>query len=246
MPDLNPNRSKFALIICAAGSSSRMGGIKKEYCLLPGTDSTVLGAAFSAFSAFSCISKIVITVPLNGEAEARHALKLPSAGTPVSAGSLPDFISGGKTRHESVYKALLSLAADDPDYVLIHDGCRPWISTRLIQRIIEEVVLHQAVIPVLPMADTPKQVDVSYKNDLSAKRTITRHLRRDFLGLAQTPQAFAFPELLIAYEKANNRTGDDLLYEYTDDAEVWGEFCGSVAVVPGEPANRKITFPGDL
>ncbi|MDR0375991.1 MAG: 2-C-methyl-D-erythritol 4-phosphate cytidylyltransferase, partial [Treponema sp.] len=33
---------------------------------------------------------------------------------------------------------------------------------------------------------------------------------------------------------------------YTDDAEVWGEFCGQVAVIRGSPANKKITFPQDL
>jgi 2-C-methyl-D-erythritol 4-phosphate cytidylyltransferase len=74
---------------------------------------------------------------------------------------------------------------------------------------------------------------------------VKRHLRRASVGTAQTPQGFAFPEILYAHEKAAARELAGGV-EYTDDAEVWGEFQGPVAVVPGSPENRKITFPGDL
>jgi 2-C-methyl-D-erythritol 4-phosphate cytidylyltransferase/2-C-methyl-D-erythritol 4-phosphate cytidylyltransferase/2-C-methyl-D-erythritol 2,4-cyclodiphosphate synthase len=63
--------------------------------------------------------------------------------------------------------------------------------------------------------------------------------------VAQTPQGFAFPEILRAHEMAAEREVREH-YEYTDDAEVWGEFIGPVAVVEGSPRNKKITFPEDL
>jgi 2-C-methyl-D-erythritol 4-phosphate cytidylyltransferase len=72
---------------------------------------------------------------------------------------------------------------------------------------------------------------------------VKRQLRRSHIGTAQTPQGFAFPEILSAHEQASQKERAE---EYTDDAEVWGEFCGPVAVVPGSPENRKITFPEDL
>jgi 2-C-methyl-D-erythritol 4-phosphate cytidylyltransferase/2-C-methyl-D-erythritol 2,4-cyclodiphosphate synthase len=72
---------------------------------------------------------------------------------------------------------------------------------------------------------------------------ITRHLRRADLYTAQTPQGFRFRSILDAHEKAVETT---LPAEYTDDAEVWGEFAGRVALVAGDPENRKITFPEDL
>jgi 2-C-methyl-D-erythritol 2,4-cyclodiphosphate synthase len=61
---------------------------------------------------------------------------------------------------------------------------------------------------------------------------------------AQTPQGFAFPEILRAHERAaaNESSG----FEYTDDAEVWGQFAGAVTVLDGEKENRKITFQEDL
>ncbi|MCL1931502.1 MAG: 2-C-methyl-D-erythritol 4-phosphate cytidylyltransferase, partial [Treponema sp.] len=65
-----------AAIICAAGASARMGGVKKEYRLLPGDNLTVLGAAVSAFAAVAAVKTIVIAVPAGpaaGEAAARNA-----------------------------------------------------------------------------------------------------------------------------------------------------------------------------
>jgi len=179
-----------------------------------------------------------------------------------------NFIYGGRTRGESVYNALMGLSVYEPeslsdlavhkhqdsgakshasffDYVLIHDGCRPFVSARLIQRIMDEVQQHQAVIPLVPLTDTPKEISFPL-SDESPAAVVTRHLRRDMSGLAQTPQAFAFPEIFTAYKKAAQQQEDAPLFSYTDDAEVWGEFCGPVAVVPGEAENRKITFPDDL
>jgi 2-C-methyl-D-erythritol 4-phosphate cytidylyltransferase/2-C-methyl-D-erythritol 4-phosphate cytidylyltransferase/2-C-methyl-D-erythritol 2,4-cyclodiphosphate synthase len=276
-----------------------MGGVKKEYCPLPGTDKTVLAAAVSAFSVFPCIANIVITVP---EAASGSPACLPEA-----RGALPSalleaerpkiiFVPGGETRRASVYKALSALREYRPCYVLIHDGSRPWVSPALIRRMMEAVQQYQAVIPLLPLIETPKElfapaisggpdafgsvgavvaveasvvegavaaVGASAAKGASAAATegsvvglgaeetgsglitgpvyIKRHLRRSFIGTAQTPQAFAFPEILLAHEKAAQKE-----IEYTDDAEVWGEFIGPVAVVPGAPENRKITFPEDL
>jgi len=82
---------------------------------------------------------------------------------------------------------------------------------------------------------------------------IKRHLKRAVIGAAQTPQAFAFPEILEAHRAAHRAAHqqaaaqEDLTNEtFTDDAEVWAAFCGPVAAIPGESENRKITFPEDL
>ena len=245
--------NSFAVVICAAGSSRRMNGVKKEYCLLPGTNTTVLARAVLAFAAFSGISRIIITIPpKTPDAEAQCRRSLPSE---LVAGKLPqiNFIPGGGSRRESVHNALSALSRDPPDYVLIHDGSRPWVSGQLIRRVMEAVQQHKAVIPLLPLTDTPKEVDVPFSADFSDKHglpegvlpVVTRHVHRNFMGAAQTPQAFAFQEILAAHGKAaeKERAG---LHVYTDDAEVWGEFCGPVSVVPGEAENRKITFYRDL
>jgi len=255
-------QATLAAIICAAGSSNRMDGVKKEYLRLPGdSDSrTVLGAAVSAFVAVPEINTIVIVVPEDteiGDTAARKAL------TPeILNGTSPTvrFVTGGSTRRASVFNALRALAGGGgapvgasigtaPNYVLIHDGARPWVSPALIERTIMGVKQYRAVIPLLPLTETPKETDVplngNFANGIDANSPvfIKRQLKRAFIGTAQTPQAFAFPEILTAHEKAADQYGSR---EFTDDAEVWAEFYGPVAVIPGETGNRKITFKEDI
>ena len=246
-----------AAIICAAGASARMGGIKKEYRPLPGAASglTVLGAAVSAFAAVPVIKVIVIAVPADpaaGEAAARNAL--PPQLLAGKNGPAIHFVSGGATRRASVFNALSFLAAQGlpVNVALIHDGARPWVSPALIQRVIDEVATCRAVIPLLPLTETPKETDSPLDGD-TGPVLIKRHLKRAVVGAAQTPQGFAFPEIFEAHGAAHRAAHqqaaaqDDSLHEiFTDDAEVWAEFCGAVAAIPGEPENRKITFPEDL
>ena len=235
-----------AVVICAAGASRRMGqGIKKEYRPLPGISEglTVLGAAVSVFGKFPEIKNIVIVVPDDpntGEAAAREAL-LPVHITKERSMAV-HFVTGGATRQASVFNALSLLADYNPHFVLIHDGARPFVSDSLIARIITEVKKHHAVIPLVPLTDTPKETD----EELSDSNTvfIERHHKRALMGAAQTPQAFSFPAIFSAHKKAIE--GDSAHIEFTDDAEIWAAFCGPVAAVRGESENRKITFPEDL
>jgi 2-C-methyl-D-erythritol 4-phosphate cytidylyltransferase/2-C-methyl-D-erythritol 4-phosphate cytidylyltransferase/2-C-methyl-D-erythritol 2,4-cyclodiphosphate synthase len=235
-----------AAVICAAGSSKRMGGVKKEYRPLPGGGRTVLGAAVSAFAAVTAVDIIVIVVPADaetGEAAARAALP-PEL---LAAGARPPivFTPGGETRRASVHRALSLLAQYRPAYALIHDGARPWVSPVLINRLIEAARRYRAVIPLLPLAETPKVTDLPLAGADAAPVVIKRHLRRANTGAAQTPQAFAFPEILAAHNQAADHAITDNA-EYTDDAEVWAAFCGPVTAIAGLPENRKITFPEDL
>jgi 2-C-methyl-D-erythritol 4-phosphate cytidylyltransferase/2-C-methyl-D-erythritol 4-phosphate cytidylyltransferase/2-C-methyl-D-erythritol 2,4-cyclodiphosphate synthase len=238
----------WAVVITAAGSSRRMGGEKKEYRLLPdrvdgdGKPLSVLGAAASAFAACGEIKIMLITLPpkeKNGEAAARRVL--PSRLF-EGAGRELLFAEGGETRRASVHRALAALEPHAPAHVLIHDGARPWVSPPLIRAVMAAAVRYGAALPVLPLVETPKELAPAPEEGVFFVR---RHLRRAGIGSAQTPQGFAFPGILAAHEKAaiREQAGG---FEYTDDAEVWGEFCGPVAAVPGLPENKKITFPEDL
>lgn len=224
-----------AVIVTAAGSSRRMGGVKKEYLPLPGSGGlTVLGAAVSAFTSFSEINHILVTYPQGGEEAARAGL--PPALLRSGAKPLAGLVPGGETRRASVYEALKRLVPYKPDYVLIHDGARPWVSPALIAAVMDAVARRRAAIPVLPLTETPKA--------LGEDGVITGHLKRASIVTAQTPQGFAFPAILEAHEKAAGEEARGR--EYTDDAEIWALCWGAVAAVPGESANRKITFPEDL
>jgi len=235
-----------AVVICAAGASARMGGIKKEYQKLEGGAQclTVLGASVRAFSSVPSVETIVIAVPENGEDSARKAL--PPEFLAVQKPKLL-FVNGGKTRRASVFNALSLIFSIDTNshYALIHDGARPWVSVSLIEDIIEEVKKHGAVIPLLPLTDTPKECGAPLEFVQDEKKPailITRHVKRSTAGVAQTPQGFRFPEIFHAHKKAAEVEGE----EFTDDAEIWDRFCGPVAVIPGLPENKKITFPEDF
>ena len=269
----------IAAVICAAGSSSRMGGVKKEYRFLNTSGEkplTVLGAAVSAFASIPLIKHIVITLPphqaktdsdaLSGIVEELRLID-PHCEYPSSGGAQSRvlFVTGGTTRRASVHNALTRLEEYNPSYVLIHDGARPWIKRELIEKIIKAVTRYNAVIPALPLIETPKELSGAMETNAPEAEPafIKRHLRRAELCTAQTPQAFKFPEILKAHEQAAEREKREpateargaasqkrgsplVLFEYTDDAEVWGEFMGQVAVIPGEIENRKITYPEDL
>ena len=242
---------RLAAVILAAGFSSRMDGVKKEFLKLTDDDDlTVLGSAVRVFASIQSVKTIVIAVPENEEEAGRRALppELLSEHDPCII-----FITGGKTRSGSVLNALSALVSHNPGYVLIHDGARPWVSVSLVNNIVAAVKKYDAVIPLLPLTDTPKEISKNNEQRTDDKEQkigskeqpvlfIKRHLKRINVGLAQTPQAFKFPEILHAHEKAAGFSDE----EFTDDAEIWGRFRGDVAVIPGEKENRKITYKEDI
>ncbi len=209
------------------------GRNKKEYQKL-NSNSTVLGSAVLAVASVPAIELIVIAVCADSRDAAQDAARDALAPGTLSV-QKPKilFVNGGESRRASVFNALALLSQYSPCYVLIHDGARPWVTASLIHNTLESVKKHGAVIPLLPLTDTPKEYDSNF---------ITRHLKRANTGTAQTPQGFKFPEILFAHQKAAEIKDE----EFTDDAEIWGRFYGPVAVIPGDPENRKITFREDI
>ena len=232
--------SKIAVIITAAGSSTKMGGsIKKEY--LPLDEGTVLSACAKAFINTSknleqkfLLSRLIVTIPENGIKEAKTAL----SDLFTQDNSLEEkikFIQGGSTRQKSVFNALEYIRKSEtiPDYVLIHDGARPFVSEKIIQQVIVDTQEFGAAAPGITPTDTIKTVD---ENGF-----IIKHLQRKALTAIQTPQGFVFEKLFEAHKKAASEN-----FEYTDDTEIWDKYFGKIKLVSGDPRNIKITYPGDL
>ena len=139
-----------------------------------------------------------------------------------------EFIIGGETRQESVNNALKLVTSE---YVLIHDGARPYFTAILLNRLIAKLKEVDAVIPVWTMTDTVKEV----KNGVVGKT-----LKRDVLKRVQTPQAFKTSVLLKAHNDAKNKL-------YTDDSSMVEELTDTkVYVIDGEYPNIKYTFKEDF
>jgi 2-C-methyl-D-erythritol 4-phosphate cytidylyltransferase/2-C-methyl-D-erythritol 2,4-cyclodiphosphate synthase len=136
-------------------------------------------------------------------------------------------VTGGKTRADSVRAALAHVTSD---YVLVHDAARSLASTDLAGRIIDALLSGEnAVIPVIAVVDTIKEVDV----DGYVVKTHERYQLRS----VQTPQGFTTSTLKNAHE--NN-------LDATDDAGLVEKQGIKVKVVEGEERALKITLPEDL
>lgn len=232
------SKTKIAIIITAAGSSTRIGsGIKKEY--LPFQNGTVLSACVQTFIN-SCknrfiITDFIITCPPNGKSECQKALNFTSQQENDNSKNISQvfqIVEGDKTRQKSVYNAMCAIR-NNPQIVLIHDGARPFVSQKIILEGIKAAQEFGASVPGLTPTDTQKQIDED--------GFITNHLQRASLVAVQTPQCFDFQMLLEAHKKAHQEEK-----EYTDDTEIWGKYCGKVKVITGESKNIKITYPKDL
>ena len=143
-------------------------------------------------------------------------------------------IPGGEERQDSVRLGTDALARQDPpDWVLVHDGARPLCSQELVQRVLESLAVHEAVVPVLPVFDTVRSATASHVSSGVVDRAGLR--------LTQTPQGFRWNTLRKAHERALQQG-----LRATDDAKLVEAMGIPVALVPGERRNLKITVPEDL
>ena len=212
MRSLLPNHS-VTVIIPAGGSGERLGAsIPKALVQL--ADRTLIEHCVSRIAPIA--NQIIVAAPAGYEEKFRSLL-----GDDILV------VTGGITRTDSV-RAALSRATSD--YILVHDAARSLASTQLAGRVIDALASgEKAVIPVLPVIDTIKNVD--HNNFV-----ITTH-DRNTLRAVQTPQGFEAQTL-----RAAHATSDDA----TDDAGLVEALNIPVKVVEGEERAFKITIPEDL
>ena len=139
-------------------------------------------------------------------------------------------LAGGSERQHSVR---LGLHATVSDWVMVHDGVRPFVSAKAVRTCMEAAQTTQAAVLAVPVKDTIKQVNEA--------GVIVATPDRRSLWAIQTPQAFRRSLLLRAHEQAEQ---DGFLG--TDDAMVVERLGVPVSVTEGEYTNIKITTPEDL
>jgi 2-C-methyl-D-erythritol 4-phosphate cytidylyltransferase len=148
--------------------------------------------------------------------------------------------NGGETRFHSVQNGLALVPDDAEGVVGVHDGVRPFPSIEVIHRCYETARTAKAVIPVIPIVETVRQIlpsNQSNPNTLSNPSSIT--VPRDQYRLVQTPQTFDI-QLLKA---ANRQPYND---GFTDDASVVESYGQPITLVDGNRENIKITTPYDM
>ena len=214
-------KDRTAVIIPAAGSGQRMGGIAKAFMMLAGEP--LLLHTLRPFLADARVIRVVV------------ALDSPTAASPptwlCALDSRITIVGGGTTRGDSVMSALS--AVDDADIVLTHDAARPLVSPPVIDRAIRAAGRGECVVAAIPVTDTIQQVD--------GDRRIVATPDRATLWQAQTPQAFPRAMAVEAYRQAALDG-----FRATDDAAIIARYGAVVRVIEGARDNIKITVPGDV
>ena len=139
-------------------------------------------------------------------------------------------VTGGKTRQDSVYNGLQVVGQD---YVMIHDGARPFVEKKWILDLKQTLETESACLLMVPSVDTTKIVVDGYVKE-SLERKLVYH--------AQTPQCFKTSLIKECHELARNKQ-----VQATDDAQLVEWFSDiKVKVVLSSFTNKKITLPEDL
>ena len=221
-----PHPKNFtSVVICAAGSSTRMGGdTTKQFLELDGKP--VIVHTLLAYEAAGCIQEIIVV------AKADEVALYEDLAAQYGITKLTKVIPGGKTRQESA-----RLGSDEVDkackYIAVADGARCLITPEEIQKVCHGAYLWGAASAGIPATDTVKIVD---KNNF-----IESTPNRNMVWLAQTPQVFA----LSLYRAAAYVCRDEGI-EATDDNAMAEHIKVPVKMIPCSRENIKITQPGDL
>ncbi|MFW8601729.1 2-C-methyl-D-erythritol 4-phosphate cytidylyltransferase [Desulfobacterota bacterium M19] len=215
---------QITAIILASGNGSRFGR-PKQFALLGGLP--VLIRTLQPFQQNKLITSIIIVTRKTDcrqveELTVRHHMD-----------KVIMVVPGGDSRQESSRLGVDSCPTNS-DFVLIHDGARPLVSTALLQRLITALLTCPAVNTVIDTADTIIELD--------AGNFIKSIPERSRLRRCQTPQGFDYQLIKEAHEHAI-RQG---LRGITDDCGLVLAMGGKVFTVAGEESNIKITYEQDL
>lgn len=211
---------KQTALIVAGGKGLRMGSeLPKQF--LPIDGKPVLMRTLEAFYRFDAAIDLILVLPeeqqdyWKGLCE-KHRFPVPHR-----------IVSGGETRFHSVRNGLAFVSG--AGLVGVHDGVRPFVSQEVIRRCYEAAATKKAVIPVVDVVETLRQLTET------GSHTVDRSRYR----LVQTPQVFDADLLKQAYEQ-------DYTPFFTDDASVVEAMGTPVCLVEGNRENIKITTPFDL
>lgn len=216
--------SRFALILAAAGKSSRLGDARGKKPFLDLLGQPVWRRAIEPFLRRSDVSQIIVVVSADDRAWFESTFR-----GELQASDAIEVATGGAERVDSVASGLACLH-DEIDYVAVHDAARPLVTGELIEAVFAAAIREGAAIPAIPVSSTVKRVQQS---------KIVETEDRSELWLAQTPQVFRRDWLQQAFDQRAGHT-------FTDEAQMIEAIGHQVTIVAGDAANLKITTADDL
>jgi 2-C-methyl-D-erythritol 4-phosphate cytidylyltransferase len=217
---MNHKKENVAAIIVAAGESQRMGGVDKMFA--PLGDKCVLARVVDVFQSCKAVDQIIIVMS-NRNMEQGRRLVLEQKWSKIK-----EICPGGKQRQDSVAEGLKRLKYGE--WVVIHDGARPFVTAELIEKGLEAARETGAAVAAVPVTDTIK---VAGLDDI-----VRQTLPRQYLRAVQTPQVFRIDVIRNTYQH--------VFGDVTDDASLVEKAGYKVKLYTGSYDNIKITTPDDL
>jgi 2-C-methyl-D-erythritol 4-phosphate cytidylyltransferase len=215
-------------VIVAAGEGKRaLGAIKKQFALL--SSRPMIVHTLTPFFASSIIDTVSCVIAKDEISYFETLLQC------YPEMKLDKIIEGGVSRQDSVAAGVFYLEKNysSDDLVVIHDGARPFVTSKLIQKVIDAASPFCGAVAALPVNDSLKEV--------SAEGKILRSIPREGVWAMQTPQAFLLGVLAQALRKAQSES-----FIGTDEASIVERMGYPVLCVMGEEDNIKITTASDL
>lgn len=220
-PQSKPDVPRTVALIVAAGKGLRAGGdLPKQFALYDGKP--LLRHSAEAFVNWGKTARVFVAI-----GEGQHGL----ATETLKGLDGVELVTGGAERVDSVRLGLVAITASGgADRVFIHDAARPGLTSQVLDRLSAALDTAPGAIPVLPVVDSITR----------GTTHIEAAVDRNDLRRVQTPQAFAFPDILAAHRAWPSDK------PATDDSEIAHASGLSVALVEGDEALKKITFAEDM
>ena len=215
--------SKFAVILPAAGKSSRFSQHRKKVFVELKGRPVWVRTAEQFVNRDDVVQTILVISPDDLE-------WFKEKFRPNLAFMDIEVVLGGAERVDSVLNGLARVRAD-VDFVAVHDAARPLIVKDWVDQVFRAAEQHEAAILATPVTSTLKRVDQS--------QSIAETVSRANLWAAQTPQVFRRQLLMDAYAKRGN-------LQPTDEAQLVEHVGQTVKIVPGSSLNMKITTQEDF
>lgn len=224
---MEKSTTAYTAIVLAAGKGTRMNSkIQKQFLEVEGKP--VIYYSLKCFQESPLIRDIIL---VTGEESLSYCKE--EIVKRFGFSKVKKVTAGGKERYDSVYAGLC--ACDNTDYVLIHDGARPFVTEEILERTCFAVKETGACVVGMPVKDTIK---ISGRNKM-----VESTPAREKVWLVQTPQAFRYSLIKESYESIRCKDMSGI----TDDAMIVEQESGvKVALVHGSYENLKITTPEDL
>ena len=219
------NKTQVIKAIILAGGSSRRMNLKVPKQLAKIGNKPLLAYTLDTFERCKAIDSIILVVHKKIILQCRNLIKK------YGYKKIKQLVIGGRTRQKSVFNALCKIR--DCDYVIIHDGVRPFITQKIISRIIKAVKNSGALTCAVKATDTIVEAKEGF---------IDCFLCRNTLWHIQTPQAFKFDLIFQAHREARLKK----IFNSTDDARLVLKVGNKIKVIKGSRKNVKITRPFDF